>query len=159
MTPDADLIAQLKSRRAQRSDLSAMLALIADDALGKNRDMTATADDPVYNKAFEVIANDANQVLLIGELAGETVAMLQITFIPGLSRRGALRANVEAVRVKSTLRGHGIGAWLMREAIKLARARGCALMQLTSDTQRHEAHTFYERLGFAKSHTGFKLTL
>jgi GNAT superfamily N-acetyltransferase len=159
MTPNNERLAQLTARRAERRDLPAMLALIADDVMGKNRDTSAGDADPDYSTAFEVLANDPNQFLLVGELAGETIAMLQITYIPGLSRRGALRANIEVVRVKSTLRGQGIGSWLMHEAIDLARERGCALVQLTSDRQRVEAHAFYERLGFAPSHTGFKLKL
>ncbi len=85
--------------------------------------------------------------------------MLQLTFIPGLSRRGAWRANIEAVRVASHLRGQGIGARLMDEAHQVARKRGCRLAQLTSDKQRADAHRFYERLGYAPSHTGFKLVL
>jgi GNAT superfamily N-acetyltransferase len=159
MTPDAALLAQLTARRAERRDLSAMLALIADDVMGKNRDIAADDNDPVYSRAFEVISNDPNQHLLVAERAGDIIAMLQITFIPGLSRRGALRANIEVVRVTSTLRSRGIGGWLMGEAISLARIRGCALVQLTSDRQRQEAHAFYERLGFTPSHTGFKLKL
>jgi GNAT superfamily N-acetyltransferase len=47
----------------------------------------------------------------------------------------------------------------MRWAIEQARQRGCALVQLTSDARRAEAHRFYERLGFVASHTGFKLAL
>jgi GNAT superfamily N-acetyltransferase len=159
MISNAELLAQLTARRAEPRDLSTMLALIADDLLGRNRDMAADASDPVYLEAFEVIASDPNQFLLVGELSGEPVAMLQLTFIPGLSRRGALRANIEVMRVKSTLRRRGIGAWLIGEAIAIARTRGCALVQLTSDVQRVEAHAFYERLGFAKSHVGFKLKL
>ena len=134
-----------------------MLALIADDVLGKNRD--ADVNDPVYEQAFDTIQADPNQVLLVGELDGVVVAMLQITFIPGLSRRGATRANIEAVRVSSALRSQGIGAWLMNEAIAIARERGCALAQLTSDAQRTEAHAFYGRLGFVASHVGFKAVL
>jgi GNAT superfamily N-acetyltransferase len=159
MTSNAALIGQLTARRAERRDLSAMLALISDDVLGKNRDMTASNEDPVYANAFEAISGDPNQLLLVGELAGAIVAMLQLTFIPGLSRRGAWRANIEVVRVNSTLRSRGIGGWLMREAIALARQRGCALVQLTSDVQRQEAHAFYGQLGFTPSHTGFKLKL
>jgi GNAT superfamily N-acetyltransferase len=134
-----------------------MLALIADDVLGKNRD--ADAIDPVYNEAFNAIDADANQVLLLGELEGEVIAMLQMTFIPGLSRRGATRANIEAVRVKSALRSQGVGEWLMRVAIARARERHCVLVQLTSDAQRADAHLFYERLGFVGSHVGFKLVV
>ena len=134
-----------------------MLALIADDELGKNRN--ANSSDPVYNEAFDAVDADPNQHLLLGELDGKVIAMLQITFIPGLSRKGAMRANIEAVRVTSALRSNGIGAWLMQEALTIARARGCALAQLTSDVRRTQAHAFYGRLGFAPSHVGFKAVL
>jgi GNAT superfamily N-acetyltransferase len=147
----------LLARRATAADLPVMLSLIADDVLGKNRD--ADASDPVYKEAFEAINADENQYLLLSELDGEVIAMLQITFIPGLSRRGATRANIEAVRVKSAFRNQGIGEWLMKQAIAVARERGCALAQLTSDARRVEAHSFYGRLGFVGSHVGFKLPL
>jgi GNAT superfamily N-acetyltransferase len=159
MNPNADVLNAITSRPAERRDLAAMLALIADDVMGRNRDMAANAGDPVYVNAFDVISSDPNQHLLVAELAGEVVAMLQITFIPGLTRRGAWRAQIEAVRVRSTLRSQGLGSWLMGEAIAIARARGCTLVQLTSDLQRADAHAFYERLGFDKSHAGFKLKL
>jgi ribosomal protein S18 acetylase RimI-like enzyme len=148
----------LSFRRARRDDLPRLLALLADDALGKNREAVGTSD-PVYSAAFDVIDRDHNQLLLVGERAGEVIAMLQLTFIPGLSRRGAWRANIESVRVASELRGQGIGARLMDEAHQIARKRGCRLAQLTSDKQRPEAHRFYERLGYTASHTGFKFAL
>ena len=87
------------------------------------------------------------------------VATLQLTFIPGLARRGALRAQIEAVRVHPDLRGRGLGHALIASAIDEARRRGCALVQLTSDVRRTDAARFYERLGFVASHTGFKLQL
>ncbi|MDP5008868.1 MAG: GNAT family N-acetyltransferase, partial [Glaciimonas sp.] len=115
--------------------------------------------DACYVQAFDAIDGDANQYLLVGELDGVVIAMLQLTFIPGLSRRGALRANIEAVRVESSLRGQGIGHWLIAKALLLAQERNCALVQLTSDKSRAEAHRFYARLGFLASHEGFKLKL
>jgi len=142
-------------RRADRADLPRLLELLADDILGKNRE-AAGNDDPLYAAAFEVIDGDPNQQLLVGELDGRVIAMLHLTFIPGLSRRGAWRANIESVRVDSALRSRGIGAWLVERAIDLARARGCRLVQLTSDKRRAEAHLFYGRLGFTASHEGFK---
>ncbi len=142
-------------RRAARADLPRLLELLADDILGKNRE-AAGNDDPLYAAAFEVIDGDPNQQLLVGELDGRVIAMLHLTFIPGLSRRGAWRANIESVRVDSALRSRGIGAWLVERAIDLARARGCRLVQLTSDKRRAEAHLFYGRLGFTASHEGFK---
>ena len=93
------------------------------------------------------------------ELGGEVVAYLQITFIPGLSRKGSWRGQIESVRVASRLRGLGIGRQILEHAIELCRARGCSLVQLTSDKTRAEAHRFYGRLGFVASHDGFKLAL
>ena len=149
---------KITERRAIRGDLPRLLALLADDTLGKNREGVGSAD-ACYVQAFDAIDGDANQYLLVGELDGVVIAMLQLTFIPGLSRRGALRANIEAVRVESSLRGQGIGHWLIAKALLLAQERNCALVQLTSDKSRAEAHRFYARLGFLASHEGFKLKL
>jgi GNAT superfamily N-acetyltransferase len=91
--------------------------------------------------------------------ADAVVGTLQLTFIPGLARRGALRAQIEAVRIDRRLRGQGLGGALLAWAIDEARTRGCALVQLTSDKRRQEAHRLYGRLGFAASHEGFKLRL
>ena len=136
----------LTARRAQRGDLPRLLELLADDELGKNREGVGS-DDPAYSRAFDVIDRDP------------VVGMLQVTYIPGLSRRGAWRANIEAMRIDSRVRGRGIGAWLMARALEHARKRGCRLAQLTSDKRRAEAHRFYARLGFVESHIGYKLVL
>jgi GNAT superfamily N-acetyltransferase len=148
----------LTPRRATRSDLPRLLELLADDPLGKGREAVGSNED-CYVQAFKLIDSDANQYLLVGELHGSVIAMLQLTFIPGLSRRGALRANIEAVRVDGKLRGQGIGQWMIEKALQLAKERGCAVAQLTSDKSRSEAHRFYARFGFVATHEGFKLML
>jgi GNAT superfamily N-acetyltransferase len=148
----------LAARRARRADLPRLLELIADDMLGKNREGVGS-DDPVYENAFAAIDGDANQLLLVAEHAGRIIGMLQLTYIPGLSRRGAWRANIESVRVDSRLRGQGVGAWLIERALVAAGQRGCRLAQLTSDKRRGEAHRFYGRLGFSATHEGFKREL
>ena len=148
----------LTVRRAQRADLPRLLELLADDELGKNREGVGS-DDPAYIRAFDAIDRDPNQTLLLAELDGRVVGMLQVTFIPGLSRRGAWRANIEALRVDSSVRRRGIGGWLLSRALENARKRGCRLAQLTSDRRRSEAHRFYERLAFTDSHIGYKLLL
>lgn len=148
----------LQARRATRADLSRLLELLADDDLGRNREAVGSGD-PVYVQAFDVIDRDPNQRLLLAEQDGRVIGMLQLTFIPGLSRRGAWRANIEAVRVDSALRGRGIGRWLIVRALDEARRRGCRLAQLTSDKRRTQAHKFYGDLGFVASHEGFKLAL
>ncbi|UIJ63782.1 GNAT family N-acetyltransferase [Amycolatopsis acidiphila] len=144
-------------RRATGADVEPIVAMLADDQLGRQRE--SAADPAPYRRAFEAIDGDPNQFLAVAEDAGEVIGTLQLTFIPGLSRKGATRALVEAVRVRSDRRGDGLGAVLMKWAVEEARRRGCALVQLTSDASRTGAHRFYLRLGFEQSHFGFKLTL
>jgi GNAT superfamily N-acetyltransferase len=147
----------LTLRRAAAGDVPAIVALLADDPIGASRE---TPDDrEPYAASFRAIDADPNQMLVVVERSDRVVATMQLTFIPGLSRRGTWRAQIEGVRVASTERGAGYGEQLMRWAIEQARQRGCALVQLTSDARRAEAHRFYERLGFVASHTGFKLAL
>jgi ribosomal protein S18 acetylase RimI-like enzyme len=149
-------------REAADDDLAAILALLADDPLGKYREMALPADAAIpaaYRAAFEAIMADPRNQLLVAELDGAIVGCLQLTFIPGLTYQGGERATVEAVRVASAMRGRGIGKAMMAQAIGMARARGCALMQLTTDKRRAEAQDFYRRLGFVASHEGMKLAL
>lgn len=144
-------------RHATVTDVPAIIELLADDEIGATRE--TPHDRAPYEESFAAIAADPNQLLVIGERGGQIVATMQLTFIPGLSRRGTWRAQIEGVRVASAARGGGLGEALMRWAIEQARQRRCALVQLTSDDRRREAHRFYQRLGFTASHTGFKLPL
>lgn len=144
-------------REAVRADLPAVVALLADDVLGKGRDVPVV--DEAYERAFADIDADPRNVLVVADDDGQIAASMQVTYIPGLGRHGAERSLVEAVRVRSDRRGQGIGQQLMAWAIAEARARGCALVQLTSDKTRTDAHRFYTRLGFVGSHEGMKLVL
>jgi GNAT superfamily N-acetyltransferase len=144
-------------RRATAEDVPAIVAMLADDELGAQRE---SPDDPEpYLRAFAAIDASPHEVLAVAELDGEVVGTLQLTVLRGLSRRGASRAQIEAVRVAAPRRGQGLGEKLVRWAVDEARARGCAVVQFTSDKSRVDAHRFYLRLGFAQSHEGFKLTL
>ncbi|MFJ6456438.1 GNAT family N-acetyltransferase [Paenarthrobacter sp. NPDC091669] len=144
-------------RRATKADLPRILALLADDQLGATRE---NADDLVpYQQAFDAIDADPAHFLVVGELEGDVVATFQISYLPGLSRKGSWRAQIEAVRVSDVLRGRGVGALMIEWAVEQARERGCSLVQLTTDKSRTAAHRFYERLGFVASHEGMKLTL
>ena len=145
-------------RPARAEDLPAIVALYADDDLGRNRDGLAGLDDS-YKQAFAAIQSDPNHLLVVGEQAGAVVSTLLLSFLPGLSRGGAWRAQIEAMRVAGHLRDQGLGRELLDWAVAEARARNCALVQLTSDKARDDAHRFYERAGFPPSHIGYKLTL
>ncbi|WIV57584.1 GNAT family N-acetyltransferase [Amycolatopsis nalaikhensis] len=144
-------------RRARREDIGPIVRMLADDQLGATRD--DPADLEPYLLAFDEIDADPHQLLVVVVSEDEPVGTLQLTIIPGLARRGALRGQIEAVRIHADHRGSGLGAELIRWAIEESRRRGCALVQLTSDTSRTGVHRFYERLGFVPSHTGFKLKL
>jgi GNAT superfamily N-acetyltransferase len=144
-------------RPAAAADLPAIVAMLADDPLGAARE--SPGDLAPYTAAFVQLQENPGNEILVAESDGAVVGTLQLTVIPGLSRRGASRAIIEAVRVHADHRGSGLGTQLIRSAIDEARRRGCSLVQLTSDATRTDAHRFYERLGFVASHVGFKLQL
>ncbi|WP_457964285.1 GNAT family N-acetyltransferase [Arthrobacter sp. D1-29] len=150
-------------RRALRTDVAAIVGLLADDSLGAARE--SAEDLAPYEEAFGAIDADPNHLLVVGELvppgeaSGQVVATFQLSFLPGISRRGSWRAQIEAVRVAASLRGQGIGNLMLNWAIEESRTRGCTTMQLTTHKTRKDAHRFYERLGFDRSHEGMKLTL
>lgn len=144
-------------RPARRDEVPVIVAMLADDGLGRGRE--AVSDPTIYYDAFDEMAKEPNNRLLVAEQDGALVGTLQITFIRGLSRKGARRAQIEAVRVASTHRGRGLGHEIFVAAIALARSEGCALVQLTTDKARGDAHRFYARLGFVASHEGMKLAL
>ncbi|WP_229905036.1 GNAT family N-acetyltransferase [Lentzea cavernae] len=124
-------------RRARADDVHPIVTMLADDPLGARREKPG---DPAYLKAFEVIDADPHQLLAVADADGEVVGTLQLTFTSGLSRLGMTRATIEAVRVRSDQRGNGLGEHLIRWAVDEARARGCGLVQLTTDASRVDAH-------------------
>ncbi|MER7176587.1 GNAT family N-acetyltransferase [Streptomyces mesophilus] len=145
-------------RPAARAELPAVLALLADE--DRIVDPAAVVVGEEHERAFAAIEDDPrNEMLVLVDDAGLVLGCAQLTYIPGLGQGGRERALVEAVRVRADRRGGGLGAELMKLAIERARARDCGLMQLTSNKRRGAAHRFYERLGFARSHEGFKLIL
>ncbi len=145
-------------RRATPSDLNVLLELLVADQLGSKRESLA-GDLAPYERALAMIDGDPGQLLVVAEDGTAVVGMFQLSFIPGLARRGALRAQIEGVRVRADYRNKGLGAAMMRWAIDEAERRDCALVQLTTDKSRTNAHRFYERLGFRASHEGMKLRL
>ncbi len=143
-------------RDAQRADVAALVALLADDPLGQARE---SADIAPYLAAFDEIAANPMHQVIVGESDGRIVTTCQLTILAGLSRQGAKRALVEAVRVVTDLRGQRIGEALMAECETRARAAGASVIQLTTDKTRLRAHAFYDRLGFSPSHIGYKKSL
>ncbi|MFG2748153.1 GNAT family N-acetyltransferase [Streptomyces xanthophaeus] len=149
--------AELAIRSATVADLPAVVAMLADDPLGASRE--SLDDLTPYLAAFKRLDEDPHQHLVVAVRADRVVGTLQLTIVPGLSRKGSTRSIIEGVRVHADERGSGLGTRFIEWAIEKSRLEGCQLVQLTSDVTRTDAHRFYERLGFTASHVGFKLQL
>ncbi|MWA12306.1 GNAT family N-acetyltransferase [Streptomyces sp. BA2] len=147
----------LEIRPAVADDIPAIVEMLADDPLGSTRE--SPDDLTPYLTAFERLAADPNQHQVVAAREGRVVGTLQLTIVPGLSRKGALRSIIEGVRVHADERGSGLGTRFIEWAVDESRRQGCQLVQLTSDATRTDARRFYERLGFTASHVGFKLQL
>ncbi len=142
--------------RARADDVPAIVGLLRDDDIGAGRE---TADAAAYAAAFAALDADPRQLLLVVRDDVGLAATMQVTFIPGLSRGGALRAQLEAVRVAPRLRGAGLGTAFLAWVLAECRRRGAVLVQLTTDERRTDARRFYGRAGFVASHVGMKLEL
>lgn len=146
-------------RRAVRADQLSVVRMLTEDELGSQRERFEDPLPEPYYKALDRIENDLNHELVVAETNGEVVGTLHLMFLPSISYQGGLRAQVESVRVDGKWRGRGIGSKMIKWAVERARARGAHLVQLTTHRSREDAHHFYERLGFTKSHWGMKLSL
>ena len=92
----------------------------------------------------QLVAWQGNR-LLVARMDGEIVGALTLVMFPIPT---GLRAWIEDVVVDETARGHGVGAALTQEAVRLARADGARTVDLTSRPSREAANRLYERLGF-----------
>jgi ribosomal protein S18 acetylase RimI-like enzyme len=154
MTPQGILF-----RPATRADLPAIVRMLADDKLGRQRERLENPLPASYYSAFEQIERDPNHELIVSELNGEVIGTLHLMLLPSISFQGGLRAQVESVRVDKRFQSQGIGSEMMRWTMERARQRGAYIVQLTTHKSRVDAHRFYERLGFKGSHLGMKLGL
>ncbi len=149
----------MEFRKAVKTDLPAIVQMLAEDELGIEREEFAIPIPKPYLKAFEDIEKQDGNALYVAIEDKAVIACLQLTFIPSITRLGSRRAQIEGIRVKEEHRGRGVGEAFIRYAIELARANGCKVVQLTSDNRRVDAHRFYRSMGFTASHAGMKLYL
>jgi len=146
----------LTYRHATPEDLSFIVGLIVEDAVVATNDSVADANHADYAAALRAIDADPNQEMFVVEDAGKPIGCFQLSYLPGLMRRGMWRGMIEVVHVSESERNRGYGSQMMRWALERCRERGCGMVQLTSNKKRTDAHRFYERLGFSRSHEGFK---
>jgi GNAT superfamily N-acetyltransferase len=153
------MMSKLLFRTAVREDLPSIVHLLADDEMGSQREKDEDPLPQSYYEAFEQIDHDPNHQLIVADEDGKVIGTLHLTFLPSISFQGALRAQVESVRVGKDHRNRGVGHQMMEWTIERARERGAQVLQLTTHLSRKDAQRFYERLGFKGSHLGMKLLL
>lgn len=150
---------EIKFRIATEQDLDYIVAMLADDVLGSERERYEQPLPESYLKAFLAVTSDPNNELVVAYHENKIVGVQQITFTPYITHQGGWRATIEGVRTSSSVRGKGVGTKLIQWAIQRAKSRGCHLVQLTTDKKREDALRFYERLGFHATHEGLKMKL
>lgn len=150
---------EITFRNAVEQDLDRIVEMLADDSLGSERECYQHPLPNSYIEAYKAIASDPNNELVVACYANKIIGVQQITFTPYITHQGGWRATIEGVVISSSLRGKGVGTKLIQWAIERAKARGCHLIQLTTDKQRDDALRFYERLGFNSTHEGLKMKL
>jgi GNAT superfamily N-acetyltransferase len=149
----------LRFRLATRADLPSVVRMLADDDLGSQRERYEDPLPESYYAAFAQIESDPNHELIVAEHNREIIGTLHLMFLPSISFKGGLRAQIESVRVDKQFQNQGIGSAMMGWSIQRAKQRGAHMVQLTTHRSREDAHRFYERLGFKGSHLGMKLSL
>ena len=150
---------KLEFRIAEEEDLYDIVRLLVQDQLGSLRETLTNPVPQVYLDAFRAMGGQPENIYVIAVLNDEIVGCYQYTVIPGISRSGASRAQIEGVRVDEKCRGKGIGRLMFEDAKSRAKASGCKMVQLTTDKTRSDAQRFYNDLGFVNSHDGYKLEL
>jgi len=150
---------RLEIRAAGHGDVAEIARMFASDTLGGHGDSADPADLPEYMAAFARIEASPNDALYVAELDGEIVGTFQVTFTTTMTGRGSILMRLEAVHTREQFRGRGIGEAMVRYAIMVARDGGASKMVLSSNKKRSRAHSFYERLGFDRSHEGFRMKL
>lgn len=155
-----NVLASVTVRRATADDLPRVVELLQQLSIdGAQREDAGPPLPQRYYDMLAVIDADLNNDLLVAVLQGQVVGTFQLTIIPSMRRGGIYSAEIEAVVVDERVRGQRVGEAMMRWAIDEARRRDCDNVHLTSNKARPDAHRFYERLGFRKTHEGLRLPL
>lgn len=149
----------LSLRPSRVEDLPAVVALHGDDVIGAHGDGWSDETRADYQAAFARMQSMPGHTLYVAETQGRIVGTFVLSILPGITERGMTLAVVRSVQVAAAERSRGIGARMMELAEDLAREAGAGGIELSSNLRREAAHRFYERIGYVRSHAGFKKKL
>lgn len=144
----------MRIREARAGDLGSLLDLysLLEGPYPDSRRLDGEAEG-----LFTRVLLDPNQSTLVAEVYAEVVGTLVLAVLPNLAHGGAPYAIVENVVVDEERRGEGVGAALVREALRRAKEAGAYKLALSSNAGRAEAHEFYRSMGFEETHVGFEV--
>lgn len=144
-------------RLADRDDVPLIVEIFAADELGGHGDTADPAALSGYLAAYDAIERSPVEALYVAEWDGVVAGTFKTSELTTLTGRGSRSLVVQTVHVRADLRGRGIGHEMMRYCITTAQEAGIASVSLTTNAGRDDAHRFYERLGFERTHFGYKM--
>lgn len=147
-------MAQVDVRDAAAGDLGDLLRLLVQLADGHGDALPAP--EPNATAVFAAVRAQAGRHLLVAVVEGAVVGTADCSIVANLTHRGLPWAVVENVVVDEASRRRGVGRRLMEAVVDRCRAEGCYKIQLLSQRHRHDAHAFYEGLGFEATAVGFR---
>ena len=139
---------ELALRDARPKDAAAIAVLI--DGLGYE----AGAAD--VKRRLAALARSGQQAVVAEK--GDVVGVMTISMMHVLHRPKPV-GRISMLVVAEAARGAGIGAALVAEAERRLAAKGCGLVEVTSNRKRLRAHVFYEKLGYERTSYRFARTL
>lgn len=145
---------QLYLRDALYEDVDQLVGLVLGGKLTIDEDDHLFLDD--YADALHEINETNGSYMIVADLGGRVVGMLQMFTFRHFQHRGGRCAEIESMHVAQDVRSKGIGSQLLDLAVSRAKDLGCYRIQLTSNVERADAHRFYEANEFRPSHQGFK---
>ena len=135
-----DPLESLDLRNASPADADDVAALL--QALGYPCER-----DDAMERIASILHND-RQALVLARIAGAVCGLIALDFMYYLPL-GTTTCRITAMVVTPEAQGRGVGRQLLREAERRARTGGAARLEITSGSQRSEAHAFYKACGYS----------
>ena len=96
----------------------------------------------------------SKEIPLVATLDKKVVGMCGVGSRVVIHRPAPL-GRITALVVSKDAQGHGLGRMLVEAAEEWMRKRGCALVEVTSNDRRADAHAFYRHLGYERTSIRF----
>jgi GNAT superfamily N-acetyltransferase len=129
----------LDIRSVTVADIPAIASLLGE--LG----YPSTADD--VSRRFETLANHKESIALVAADSNGPIGIAHVHLLPVLHSSDGF-AQLVLIVVAERARRRGVGKALVDACEKWAVAQGCKRILVTSGEERHEAHAFYEAMGY-----------